>query len=488
MKTTVDSILSTKYYDGCPNATVELLRKFQIDTAKREAECANQSCYMLFYTVASWLSSTEWICPVKDIATNSIVAPKNINCTNVFPAFTVTPGPTYTFSPSTTATPSTGSPSSTGSNLATSSPGSSSSNTTTSSSGGSDGSSAIIIVVVVAVVVVILIGLFVVWRIKRSKQHSTNQTTNGGTNFHVLGETTKQTTSVLTSRDDALEMLALWNIPPSEIVLEERLAEGAFGEVWRATYRGENVAVKTLLKHKSSRSDLEIFIEEIKLMAKMECPAIVQFIGVSYHRVIDLKLVTEFMGGGDLRTFLQVTLVGSFPMRYLLQVALRIADALVYLHVMDPKVIHRDLKSRNVLMDPEKGAKVTDFGVSREAMDQETLTQGVGTYRWMAPEVLTDGHYSTSADIYSFGIVLSELTTHQLPYADMTNANGHPLSDTAIIAQVMRGDLQPTFRHEPRFVQLNAFAKKCLDITPSKRPTAMEAAYFLRLELRAVDA
>ncbi|CAK4712217.1 unnamed protein product [Aphanomyces euteiches] len=194
MKTTVDSILSTKYYDGCPNATVELLRKFQIDTSKREAECANQSCYMLFYTVASWLSSTEWICPVKDIATNSIVAPKNINCTNVFPAYTVTPGPT--------------------------------------------------------------------------KQHSTNQTTNGGTNFHVLGETTKQTTSVLTSRDDALEMLALWNIPPSEIVLEERLAEGAFGEVWRATYRGENVAVKTLLKHKSSRSDLEIFIEEIKLMAK----------------------------------------------------------------------------------------------------------------------------------------------------------------------------------------------------------------------------
>ncbi|CAK4760801.1 unnamed protein product [Aphanomyces euteiches] len=69
----------------------------------------------------------------------------------------------------------------------------------------------------------------------------------------------------------------------------------------------------------------------------------------------------------------------------------------------------------------------------------------------------------------------------------MTHANGHPLSDTAIIAQVMRGDLQPTFGHEPRFFQLNAFAKKCLDITPSKRPTAMEAAYFLRLELRALD-
>ncbi|CAK4506826.1 unnamed protein product [Aphanomyces euteiches] len=299
-------------------------------------------------------------------------------------------------------------------------------------------------------------------------------------------------------------MLALWNIPPSEILLEERLAKGAFGEVWRATYMGEYVAVKTLLQHKSSRSDLETFIEEIKLMAKykslvvcflmsfslycrMECPAIVQFIGVSYHRVIDLKLVVEFMGGGDLRSFLQATPVGSFPMRDLLQVALRIADALVYLHVMDPKVIHRDLKSRNVLMDPEKGAKVTDFGVSREAMDQETLTQGVGTYRWMAPEALMDDHYSTSADIYSFGIVLSELTTHQLPYSDMTHANGHPLSDTAIIAQVMRGDLQPTFGHETRFFQLNAFAKKCLDITPSKRPTAMEAAYFLRLELRALD-
>ncbi|CAK4135574.1 unnamed protein product [Aphanomyces euteiches] len=505
MKSTVDNT-ATSNYNKCPAATIELLKQFQIDSSKHDTECTNESCYIVFNTIASWLSNTDLACTVKDIATNTIVSPKNVNCTNVTPWYTVSSRPTYTVAPSTTATPSTtstpstnatpsttatpstGSPTSTGLNLVTFSPGNSSSTINTGSGGGGGGSSAIIIGVIVAVVVVILIGLFVVWRNKRSKQHYTNQTTNGGTSFHVLGESTKQTaTSVSTSQGDALQMLALWNIPPSEILLEERLAKGAFGEVWRATYMGEYVAVKTLLQHKSSRSDLETFIEEIKLMAKMECPAIVQFIGVSYHRVIDLKLVVEFMGGGDLRSFLQATPVGSFPMRYLLQVALRIADALVYLHVMDPKVIHRDLKSRNVLMDPEKGAKVTDFGVSREAMDQETLTQGVGTYRWMAPEALMDDHYSTSADIYSFGIVLSELTTHQLPYSDMTHANGHPLSDTAIIAQVMRGDLQPTFGHEPRFFQLNAFAKKCLDITPSKRPTAMEAAYFLRLELRALD-
>ncbi|RHY89261.1 hypothetical protein DYB37_009432 [Aphanomyces astaci] len=486
------------YYNGCPDATLTMLDKFKVDMSVRNVECQNPGCWWAYLIVARFVTNDNINCPITDVSTNSIVPPGKVNCTAE--ESKPPPGPTRPFDPTplpASSTPSTGS-SATDSTSPLLSPTSITSAPLVAV--GVSSTSSVAIVVIVAIVVVGLLGLFIVWRLRvvnrdnpgydyfRELHHNdaskhglvkqASSTARGGT------ASTDASMHVPDGEDD-LDLLSLWRIPPAEIVMEHRLAEGAFGQVWRASYCGDAVAVKVLHKHKSAMADIRLFIDEIKLVAKMDCNAIVQFVGVTYHRLVDLQLVTEFMAGGDLRTVLQESDDVSFPTSQKLECAIRIADALAYLHVMEPKVLHRDLKSRNVLMDPIKGAKVTDFGVSREAaFDQETLTQGVGTYRWMAPEVLVDGHYSTSADMFSFGIILTELDTHQIPYADRMNANGAALSDTAIIAQVMRGTLRPSFRPDaaPWFVE---FASKCLENDPVNRPTAMEAAYFLRMALRS---
>ncbi|ETW02643.1 TKL protein kinase [Aphanomyces invadans] len=471
-------------YKTCPEAALTLLDNFKVDLSKRTTECQITGCWWAYFITAGYVTQEGVNCPITDISTNTIVPPNKVNCTEAESRQTLPPVSTRAYDP-TPAASSSASGSSPVATSTTASPAIASTAVVASSD------SSVTIVIVVAATVIVLLGIFVVWRLRVVKR-------DRGDSFHQLHDNTKQTaevstegattnfnpdTSFLAGSEDDTELLAMWRIPPNEIVMECRLAEGAFGEVWRGSYRGEAVAVKMLHKHKSSMADIRVFIDEIKLVAKMDCEAIVQFVGVSYHRLVDVKMVTEFMSGGDLRTVLHESNDVSFPVAQKLECAIRIADALVFMHVMEPKVIHRDLKSRNVLLDPVKGAKLTDFGVSREAIDHETLTQGVGTYRWMAPEVLVDGHYTTSADMYSFGVILTELNTHEIPYADRKNATGGAMSDTAIIAQVIRGDLKPSFRPDadPWFVE---FALKCLDSQPVNRPTAMEAAYFLRMALR----
>ncbi|KAL4093180.1 hypothetical protein PRIC1_012167 [Phytophthora ramorum] len=200
------------------------------------------------------------------------------------------------------------------------------------------------------------------------------------------------------------------------------------------------------------------------------------------HRDVEaIKLLSrEFMDCGDLKSLLDSSRASSLTWANLkCQIAIDIADALVYLHTLNPKLIHRDLKSRNVLIDAQSGAKLSDFGISRNRSFDETMTAGVGTARWIAPEVILGGHYTEFADIYSFGVVLSELDTCKAPFYDATNTNGGKMQDVTILQLVSAGKLQPSFDESspPSIVKL---ARACLSFDPAQRPSAIHISYELR--------
>jgi serine/threonine-protein kinase CTR1 len=97
--------------------------------------------------------------------------------------------------------------------------------------------------------------------------------------------------------------------------------------------------------------------------------------------------------------------------------ALDIAKSVNYLHHFPTPVIHRDLKSLNILLDDAFTAKISDFGWTRFKAD--SMTNRIGTYQWMAPEVITGSRYSESADVYSFGVIMWELLTNKPPYREL---------------------------------------------------------------------
>ncbi|ETV99743.1 TKL protein kinase [Aphanomyces invadans] len=386
----------------------------------------------------------------------------------------------------------------------------------------SNNSITIIVAVTAIVVVGILVGAFVYMRTKRKAQdppHSTDfvhivdpavhqdpptskvvRSTQPNTN-HSTAPTATTTAGTTATRLDSsvthstnassfqsvggqLDMcdLDMYRLPTADVRLVKALAQGAFGEVWVGEYHGGKIAVKRLLPNKSALPDVQKFIWEIKLLSKIDCQFVVQFIGVAWNVPGDMMLLTEFMDGGDLRSVLDANKSSrSFTWIQKLKVALQVAEGLVYLHLMDPKVIHRDLKSRNVLLDSTKGAKITDFGIARET-DDSTMTAGIGTFRWIAPEVLQDGHYTEAADMFSFGVILAELSTEIIPYSDLRNDKGNVYTDTAIMAKVMAGELRPSFATDAPMWYLT-LANECLAVDPDIRPTAMQVAYGIRSQL-----
>ncbi|KAF0689649.1 Aste57867_18922 [Aphanomyces stellatus] len=288
--------------------------------------------------------------------------------------------------------------------------------------------------------------------------------------------------ATISTSTDELNWTALqpFKVSLSEITLTKALAAGAFGEVWLGTYHHQVVAVKTCLNNKASRKNLQNFIDELALMGTFSCPYIVTMVAAAWTRPTDLKAVLEYMNLGDLRDFLADTTPATFSWKNKLECALNIAKALVYLK--ERQVIHRDLKSRNVLLDSERGTKLADFGISRED-SENTMTAGVGTYRWMAPEVLTFKYYTIAVDVFSFGVLLSELDTHQIPYTDVRNDLGQPISDTALVGMVLYNGLRPTFSGAC-LPWLKELALRCMNTVAEDRPEPSEIVDIIESQLR----
>ncbi|KAI3428796.1 hypothetical protein D9Q98_007615 [Chlorella vulgaris] len=206
-----------------------------------------------------------------------------------------------------------------------------------------------------------------------------------------------------------------WELDPNEIIFHEKIASGAFGDLFRGSYCGQDVAIKILRNVHEDSQQFQEFLQEVAIMRKVRHKNIVQFIGACTQKP-NLCIVFEFMSGGSVYDYIRKA--GSLRVGTVLKIAVEVCRGMDYLHKR--KIVHRDLKAANLLLDETGTVKIADFGVARVMDHTGIMTAETGTYRWMAPEVIEHNPYREKADVFSFGIVLWELLTGRIPYSDMT--------------------------------------------------------------------
>ncbi|GMJ10251.1 hypothetical protein like AT4G27290 [Hibiscus trionum] len=191
-----------------------------------------------------------------------------------------------------------------------------------------------------------------------------------------------------------------------------KLGEGGFGPVYKGTLpNGQEIAVKRLSK--SSGQGPTEFKNEVRLIAKLQHRNLVRLLGCCIQGD-ERMLVYEYMPNRSLDSFIfDQTKRAALTWSKRFQIICGIARGLLYLHQDSRlRIIHRDLKTSNVLLDSEMNPKISDFGLARAFGRDQTeanTNRVVGTYGYMAPEYAIDGQFSVKSDVFSFGILLLEI-------------------------------------------------------------------------------
>ncbi|KAL0342824.1 UNVERIFIED_CONTAM: Serine/threonine-protein kinase STY13 [Sesamum calycinum] len=273
-----------------------------------------------------------------------------------------------------------------------------------------------------------------------------------------------------------------WEIDPSKLIIKGVLARGTFGTVHRGIYDGQDVAVKLLdWGEEGHRTEAEIaslraaFTQEVAVWHKLDHPNVTKFIGATMGSS-DLNIqtenghigmpsniccvVVEYLPGGALKSYLIKNRRKKLAFKVVVQMALDLARGLSYLH--SQKIVHRDVKTENMLLDKTRTVKIADFGVARvEASNPNDMTGETGTLGYMAPEEMRRLQFwHLSVEIYCC----------DMPYPD--------LSFSEVTSAVVRQNLRPEI---PRCCpsSLANVMKRCWDANPDKRPEMDEVVSML---------
>lgn len=249
------------------------------------------------------------------------------------------------------------------------------------------------------------------------------------------------------------------------------LASGAYGQVFKGTWVKQNlaVAVKKVLRTSvmTHQQTMESFRKEIDILSMLDHPHVLKLFGA----VVDddnICIVTELVPGGSL-----FDLIHTKPLlkpEAVIVIGTGVCKGMTYLHSMG--IIHRDLKPGNLLMGavaspsgPQLVVKVADFGLARVQDTARTMTGGIGTSQYTAPEVLRSERYDTKADVFSFGVILWEIHARKIPYSEMNQMQ-------IAVAVATQDHRPPPPKHCPApFWQL---MQHCWSTKPPNRPSFPE--------------
>ncbi|KQJ96788.1 serine/threonine-protein kinase EDR1 [Brachypodium distachyon] len=266
--------------------------------------------------------------------------------------------------------------------------------------------------------------------------------------------------------DEVSECEILWE----DLVIDERIGIGSYGEVYHADWNGTEVAVKKFLDQEFYGDALDEFRCEVRIMRRLRHPNIVLFMG-AVTRPPHLSIVSEYLPRGSLYKIIHRPNCQIDEKRRI-RMALDVARGMNCLHTSVPTIVHRDLKSPNLLVDDNWTVKVCDFGLSR--LKHSTFLSSrstAGTPEWMAPEVLRNEQSNEKCDIYSFGVILWELATLRKPWQGMNQmqvvgAVGFqdrrldiPKEVDPIVASIIRDCWQKDPNLRPSFSQLTSYLK-----------------------------
>lgn len=264
-----------------------------------------------------------------------------------------------------------------------------------------------------------------------------------------------------------------WEVPREKIKLLRELGQGSFGMVWEGVYYHKNgeekpCAVKTVNEHATDRERSE-FLNEASVMKAFNTHHVVQLLGVVSEGQ-PVLVIMELMSNGDLKTYLRSHRpdVSVDPTRQpptlkrILQMAIEIADGMAYLSAK--KFVHRDLAARNCMVAEDMTVKIGDFGMTRDIYETDYYrkgTKGLLPVRWMAPESLKDGVFTSHSDVWSYGVVLWEMATlASQPYQGLSNDQ--------VLRYVIDGGVMERPENCPD--RLYELMRVCWEYKPSDRP------------------